>query len=79
MIRVVSDAACDIVEDSHFRIDRWTSWACSVVATFPVPIALQIDHYTASEKGVREGMCSPNRLIGDNNFGPVFGSVGNGI
>lgn len=40
MIRVESEASCDIVEESHLRIDKWTSWACSVVATFPVPIAL---------------------------------------
>lgn len=40
MMRVASEASCEMVEESHFRIDAWTSWACSVDATFPVPIAL---------------------------------------
>lgn len=41
MILVLSEASCEMFEDSHFRIEAWTSCACSVLATLPVPIALR--------------------------------------
>ena len=40
MIRVFSAASDEMVEASHFRISAWTSCACSVEATLPVPMAL---------------------------------------
>ena len=40
MIRVASEASFETIEVSHSRIAACTSWACSVLATFPVPIAL---------------------------------------
>jgi len=41
MTRVFSDASDETVDDNHFRMAAWTSCACSVVATLPVPMALQ--------------------------------------
>jgi hypothetical protein len=41
MTLVFLAASDDTVEESHLRISAWTSWACSVEATLPVPIALQ--------------------------------------
>lgn len=40
-MRVFSDASGETSFFSHSRMAAWTSWACSVVATLPVPIALQ--------------------------------------
>lgn len=39
-IRVFSEASAETSFLSHSRRAAWTSWACSVVATLPVPIAL---------------------------------------
>lgn len=40
MTRVLSAASAEMVSLSHLRMAAWTSWACWVVATLPVPIAL---------------------------------------
>ena len=40
MMRVASAASGEMEEESHLRISACTAWACSVVATLPVPMAL---------------------------------------
>jgi hypothetical protein len=40
-MRVLSAASLETSFLSHSRSAAWTSWACSVVATLPVPMALQ--------------------------------------
>lgn len=40
MMRVLSAASGEMASTSHLRIAAWTSWAWAVVATLPVPIAL---------------------------------------
>jgi len=39
-MRVLSATEEETVVDRNLRIAAWTSWACSVVATLPVPMAL---------------------------------------
>jgi hypothetical protein len=41
-MRVFSAASADTSFWSHSRIALWTSCACSVVATLPVPMALDV-------------------------------------
>jgi len=40
-MRVASAVSLPSDEDIHLRISAWTSCACSVVATLPVPMALE--------------------------------------
>jgi len=39
MIRVESATFLETFASRNLRISAWTSWACSTVATLPVPIA----------------------------------------
>lgn len=49
MIRVLSEASCETVDESHFLISACTSCACSVVATLPVPMALSMRRDNVSD------------------------------
>lgn len=59
----------------YLRMAAWTSWACSVVATLPVPIALQAKiqisacHYNNFGEGIL-----PDRLVSNYYSGPLLGS-----
>jgi hypothetical protein len=69
-MRVFSAASGETSFLSHSRIAAWTSWACSVVATLPVPMALVGVSWLALG---REGRIDvPDGLVSDHNLVPVL-------
>jgi len=74
MTRVLSAASDETFSDNHFRISAWTSCACSVVATLPVPIALHIPQHSISARGPFEGRSPsvPDRLVRDHDLRPIL-------
>lgn len=74
-MRVLSEASDETSFLSHSRIAAWTSCACSVVATLPVPMAL-FDVNTLFLQQSSAKCDSPDGLIGNDNLAPVLDLVG---
>ena len=85
MIRVFSAASDEMVEASHFRISAWTSCACSVEATLPVPMALlQERHEKQFELADEHDGCwrremLPDWLISNDYLRPVLCDFRDGL
>jgi hypothetical protein len=75
-MRVFSAASLETAFCIHSRIALWTSCACSVVATLPVPMALRyVSHTFVAWYTERMNWDAPNGLIRHNDFGPVLDDI----
>lgn len=74
MTRTSSAAWEEMASPSHLRMAAWTSWACSVVATLPVPMALgmkSVIHPSVWDVTLEGGLL-PDGLVGNDNLSPLL-------
>ena len=78
-MRVASAVSLPSDEDIHLRIPAWTSWACSVVATLPVPMALGYVLGGCRREAGHSEKDVPDRLVGNDNLRPVLNLLCDGL